>query len=70
MQLLVEVPLGYEEANVPSILGKSSAVMSSIYGDMQSKVLFTLIAGSPSFFCRKVGTCMGKFSVLPMLYRT
>jgi hypothetical protein len=34
MQLLVEVPLGCEEVNVPSILGKSSAVMSSIYRDM------------------------------------
>ena len=32
--------------------------------------LLTLIAGSPSFFCRKVGTCTGHFCDFPMLYCT
>jgi hypothetical protein len=29
--------------------------------------ILTLIAGSPSFRCRKVGICMGKFCDVPML---
>jgi hypothetical protein len=38
-------------------------------GRMRVDVVFTLTAGSPSFFCRKVGMCTGKFCDVPMLYR-
>ena len=37
-------------------------------GRMWVDMVFTLTAGSPSLFCRKVGMCTGKFCDFPMLY--
>ena len=34
---------------------------------LRDKSILTLIAGSPSFRCRKVGICTGKFCDVPML---
>jgi len=35
MQLLAEALLGYGEVGVPTILGKSSKIMTSVYGGKQ-----------------------------------
>ena len=71
IQLLGEVQFGFEEVDALLILVKSS-VSEGLVQISRSRIrrLLTLIAGSPSFFCKKVGMCTEHFCDFTMLYCT
>ena len=71
IQLLGEVQFGFEEVDALLILVKSS-VSEGLVQISRSRIrrLLTLIAGLPSFFCKKVGMCTEHFCDFPMLYCT
>ena len=71
IQLPGEVLVGFEEVDALLTLVKSSA-SEGLVQISRSRIRrrLTLIAGSPSFFCRNVGMCTGNFCDFPMLYCT
>ena len=71
MQLLEEAPFGFEEVDALLTSVKNSASEGLVQiSSRRIRRLLTLIAGSPLFFCRKVGMCTGHFCDMPMLYCT
>jgi hypothetical protein len=60
------VPFGFEEVDALLTLVKNSVSEVLVwFSRRRIRRLLTLIAGSPSFFCRKVGICTGNFCDCP-----